>query len=107
MVTYKPTVTKHSRVQLQKDIRLQITASFHCIVFESIQTPPHLLNREISEGHLSSYLSQAAFLLHVFLDIVPDATLGEEVTCSDLFKLLVAAISLQGKLHDVHRLQEV
>lgn len=54
----------------------------------------------------SSYLPHAAFFLHVFLDIVPDATPGEELATSDLFKLLVAAISLQSKLHDVYCLQE-
>lgn len=51
---------------------------------------------------VSSHLPHAAFLLHVFLDIVPDTTLGEEVTPSDLLKFLIAAISLQSKLHDVH-----
>lgn len=58
-------------------------------------------------SHHSSYLPQATFLLHVFFDVVPDATLGEEVAPSDLFKLLIAAISLQSKLHDVHCLQDM
>lgn len=52
-----------------------------------------------------THLSHAALLFHVFLDIVPDATLGEEAAPSDLLKLLIAAISVQGKLHDVHCLQ--
>lgn len=55
--------------------------------------------------YVTSHLPHAAFLLHVFLDIVPDATLGEEIAPCDLLKLLIAAISLQGKLHDVHCLQ--
>lgn len=58
-------------------------------------------------NRLSSYLPHAAFLLHVFLDVVPDATLSEEVATSDLLKLLIAAISLQSKLHDMHCLQEM
>lgn len=60
-----------------------------------------------SNASVSSYLPQAAFLLHVFLDVVPDTTLVEEVAPSGLLKLLIAAISLQGKLHDVHCLQEM
>lgn len=56
---------------------------------------------------LSSYLPQAAFFLHVFLDIVPNTTLGEEAAPSDLFELLIAAIFLQGKLHYVHCLREI
>jgi len=54
----------------------------------------------------NSYLPQAAFLLHVFLDVVPDAALGEEVAAGGQLKLLVAAVSLQGELHDALGLRE-
>lgn len=57
--------------------------------------------------YVSSHLPHAAFLLHVFLDIVPNATLGKEAATCDLLKLLIAAISLQGEIHDVHCLQEM
>ncbi len=52
-----------------------------------------------------SHLSHASFLLHVFFDMVPDAALGEEVSSSSLFKLLIGAIFLQGQLHDPHSLK--
>lgn len=48
-----------------------------------------------NHGVLPSHLPCAAFLLHVFLDVVPDASFGEEVSASDLLKRLIAAISLQ------------
>lgn len=54
----------------------------------------------------TSYLSEAAFFLHVLLDGLPNATLSQEGAPGGQLKLLVAAISLQGYLHDAHRLQE-
>lgn len=60
----------------------------------------------VSES-LSSHLPQAALLLHVLLDVVPDAALGEQVSPGGRLKLLIAAVSLQGELHDVHGLQEM
>lgn len=55
----------------------------------------------------SSYLPQTAFLLHVFLHVVPDAALGEKAAPRHLLEDLKAAVALQDQLHDVHRLQEL
>lgn len=59
----------------------------------------------VSVWHLWSYLPEAAFFLHVLLDGLPNATLIEKGAPGGLLKLLVAAVSLQGELHDAHRLQ--
>lgn len=50
------------------------------------------------------YLPEAAFFFHVLPDGLPNATLGEEGAAGGQLELLVAAVSLQGHLHDVHRL---
>lgn len=75
----------------------------------SVQWRQHPLHQAVgpvnsTESQCGSYLAEAALFLHVLLDGLPNATLGEEGAAGGQLKLLVAAVSLQGELHDAHRL---
>lgn len=49
-----------------------------------------------TECQCQAYLPEATFLLHVLLDGLPNAALGDEGAPGGQLKLFVAAVSLQG-----------
>lgn len=50
------------------------------------------------------YLTKTAFFHHVFPDVVPDATFGQQAASSGLFKFFIASIFLQCPLHNINGL---